>query len=155
MLSLGLKAVRAPERITLLSSLHLVAVNKVHLRGFWRQLAFRLQFMLDLCIQKKPLMGEINVPSASAAWPCPWHGSGRADGGQRTGPGRFKPISCCRKCILCGTDAGGGGGHVSLVILIVPSCLSHHLWRYVRAVDISPESRRGLFWARMKRRRHF
>lgn len=74
-LSLGLKALRAPERITLLSSVHLAAVNKVHMRGFWRQTASRLHFLVDLGAQKKP-----NVPSASAAWPCPWHGSGQADG---------------------------------------------------------------------------
>lgn len=35
--SLGLKAVRAPERITRLSSVHLAALNKVHLCGIWRR----------------------------------------------------------------------------------------------------------------------
>lgn len=25
-------------------------------------------------------------------------------------PSRFMPISCCEKCIHCGTDAGGGRG---------------------------------------------
>lgn len=81
-LSLGLKALRAPERITLRSSVHLAAGNKVHLRGFWRQTASRLHFLADLGAQKKPLTGQRSVPSASAAWPCPWHGSGRADGGR-------------------------------------------------------------------------
>lgn len=81
-LSLGLKALGAPERITLLSSLHLFTVNKVHLRGFVRQTASRLHFLVDIGAQKKPQTGQINVPSASAAWPCPWHGSGRADGGR-------------------------------------------------------------------------
>lgn len=35
--SLGLNVVRAPECITRLSSVHLAALNKVHLCGIWRQ----------------------------------------------------------------------------------------------------------------------
>lgn len=47
-------------------------------------------------------------------------------------PCRFMPISCCTKCILCGTDAGGLGVTCNSNIL---ACLPSHLWRYAGMVD--------------------
>lgn len=119
LLSLGLKALGAPERITLRSSVHLFTVNKVH---FWRRSASRLHFFGRSWRTKGSNKCPISLRSLalSLAWqrPSRWW--------WRTAPGGFKPISCCRKCILCGTDVCVCGGGAM--------------------VDASPESRRGLFW---------
>lgn len=143
--SLGLKAVRAPERITRLSSVHLAALNKVHLCGIWRRdcLPFAL-FARSLHTMEATTRSDkcpIRLCCLAGSWQSRWW--------ERTASVGSCPSAAAGSASSVAQMLGGwgvGGGITCNSNILSTACLPSHLWRYAGMVDASPQSRRGLLW---------
>lgn len=99
------------------------APNKVRSSCVCVSRLFRLQRLEALCEQKK--LQRVRRMSHRAPSPSRWRE-------KRNCPCRFVPISCCTKCTLRGTDAGGVGVTCDANVLAWRPL--NHLWGCVWVV---------------------